>query len=86
MAPQPFPARDQVAAIIVGTATATIVNEDLVEGTQQGEIYFGPGNALGIPNQDLDSDLIPDEGQTPLPPFDAPIVNTFTDKRTPVVP
>jgi hypothetical protein len=75
MAPNPAGGRDVVALIIVGTSTATFVNEDLIEGFLSGAVYLG--------SQDGDGDLIPDPGEVPFmqtPP------EAFTDKRTPMVP
>ena len=75
MAPNPAGGRDVVAFIIVGTATAIFVNDNLVEGTVAGAVYLG--------SQDRDGDLIPDPKEEPImevPPDD------FTDRRIPMVP
>jgi len=75
MVPNPG-GRDLVSLIIIGIASGTFSNENLITGTQSGSIYLGV--------QDTNGDLIPDydiEG-FPLPIPEA----TFIDKRTPMVP
>ena len=76
MAPQDFPLRAKVVAILVGTTTSRFVNEDLIEGEGTGLLY--PASA------DADGDLIPDPGSVPYPL--PPVIEVFTDKRTPMVP
>jgi hypothetical protein len=85
MMPNPSGGRDLVFAILVGVTSGTFVNNDKVEGVQSGSIYLGIGGSLaGLgDNQDVDGDLIPDEGLVPWKTIGSvPLV----DRRTPMVP